>query len=93
MKRLQKLLALVVAVSFVLVLVPIVGAEEGKKININTADLAALESLPGIGPALAQRILDHRQTNGPFASPEGIMEVSGIGPATFEGIQDLITTK
>jgi len=63
------------------------------KININTAGLAALESLPGIGPALAQRILDHRQTNGPFASPEKIMEVPGIGPATFEGIQDLITTK
>ncbi len=62
-------------------------------VNINTADLAALESLPGIGPALAQRILDYRQANGSFASPKEIMEVSGIGPATFEGIQDLITTK
>jgi competence protein ComEA len=61
-------------------------------ININTADVAALESLPGIGPALAQRILNYRQANGPFANPAEIMEVSGIGPATFEGIQDLITT-
>ena len=62
-------------------------------ININTADLAALESLPGIGPALAQRILDYRQANGPFANPAEITEVSGIGPAKFEGIQDLITTR
>lgn len=62
------------------------------KININTADLAALESLPGIGPALAQRIIDYRQANGPFSRIEKIMEVSGIGPATFEKIQDLITT-
>jgi competence protein ComEA len=62
-------------------------------ININTADMAALESLPGIGPALAQRILDYRQANGPFANPAEIMEVSGIGPATFEKLQDLITTE
>jgi competence protein ComEA len=62
------------------------------KININTAEQASLESLPGIGPALAQRILDHRQANGPFGRVEDIMDVSGIGPATFEGLQDLITT-
>jgi competence protein ComEA len=62
-------------------------------VNINTADLAALDSLPGIGPALAQRILDYRQANGPFASPAEIMEVSGIGPSTFERIQALITTE
>jgi competence protein ComEA len=65
----------------------------GGKVNINTADLAALESLPGIGPSLAQRILDYRQAHGSFARIEDIMGVSGIGPATFEGIQDLITTK
>ena len=65
----------------------------GGKVNINTADSAALESLPGIGPSLAQRIIDHRQINGPFERIEDVMEVSGIGEATFEGIQDLITTR
>lgn len=65
----------------------------GLKVNINTADATALESLPGIGPTLAQRILDYRQAQGPFARIEDIQEVSGIGPATFAKIQDLITTE
>lgn len=65
----------------------------GGKVNINTADAAALESLPGIGPSLAQRILDHRQAHGPFARIEDIEDVSGIGPAIFSQIQDLITTE
>jgi competence protein ComEA len=63
------------------------------KVNINTADTTSLESLPGIGPSLAQRILDYRQAHGPFARIEDIQDVSGIGPATFAKIQDLITTE
>jgi competence protein ComEA len=63
----------------------------GQKVNINTADAAALESLPGIGPVLAQRILDYRQANGPFARAEDIMNVSGIGQATFMELRDLIS--
>ena len=65
----------------------------GVRVNINTADSAALESLPGIGPSLAQRIIDHRQAQGPFERIEDVKEVSGIGEATFAGIQDLITTR
>ncbi len=65
----------------------------GGRVNINTADSAALESLPGIGPSLAQRIIDHRQAHGPFERIEDVMEVSGIGEATFVGIQELITTR
>jgi competence protein ComEA len=64
-----------------------------EKVNINLADAATLESLPGIGPSLAQRILAYRQANGRFAQIEEIMEVSGIGPATFEQIRELITTE
>lgn len=60
-------------------------------IDINTATQAELETLPGIGPALAQRIIEYREEHGPFTSIEQIQNVSGIGPAKFEAIKDLIT--
>jgi competence protein ComEA len=62
------------------------------KVNINTADAALLETLPGIGPSLAQRIIDYRQKNGPFAQNQDIMEVSGIGQGIFDKLVDLIAT-
>jgi competence protein ComEA len=58
-------------------------AEAGAPVNLNTADLAALDTLPGVGPVLAQRILDHRDTNGPFRSIDELNDVSGIGEITF----------
>ncbi|MBI2333749.1 MAG: ComEA family DNA-binding protein [Chloroflexi bacterium] len=60
-------------------------------ININTASLEELDSLPGIGPTIAQRIIDYRDENGPFQTIEDLMNVSGIGPSTFDQIKDLIT--
>lgn len=60
-------------------------------ININTASFEELDSLPGIGPTIAQRIIDYRAQNGPFSAIEDLMNVSGIGPATFEKLKDLIT--
>ncbi|MDR1015617.1 MAG: ComEA family DNA-binding protein [Coriobacteriales bacterium] len=59
-------------------------AQGGSLVNINTADSAALESLPGIGPATAKRIIDHREKNGAFASIEGLKDVSGIGEKKYE---------
>jgi len=60
-------------------------------VNINTASAAELDSLPGIGPAIAQRIIEYRTVHGPFTSIEDIQRVSGIGPALFAKIKDLIT--
>lgn len=60
-------------------------------ININTATQAELESLPGIGPVTAQKIIQYRQEHGPFQSIEEIMNVPGIGEKTFDAIKDLIT--
>jgi competence protein ComEA len=64
---------------------------DSELININTASLEELDSLPGIGPTTAQKIIEYREENGPFTVIEDIENVSGIGPATFENIKDLIT--
>lgn len=63
----------------------------GARININTADSATLELLPRVGPALAARIIQWRDSNGRFRSIEDLMSVSGIGEKTFAGLRDLIT--
>lgn len=60
-------------------------------IHINQASQEELESLPGIGPVIAARIIAYRDENGPFSKLEAIQNVSGIGPATFEQIKDFIT--
>ncbi|MGI5976282.1 MAG: ComEA family DNA-binding protein [Candidatus Limivicinus sp.] len=71
---------------------PAEGTEESGKLNINTASQEALESLPGVGAALAERIVLYRQKQGGFKNTEEIMKVSGIGRARFESMAALITT-
>jgi len=66
-------------------------AQSGGLVNLNTADHSELEELPGIGPVLAQRIVDFRVDNGGFTSVEQLREVSGIGPTVYEDIVDLVT--
>ncbi len=59
-------------------------------IHVNTATLAELETLPNIGPSLAQAIIDYRTQNGPFRRLEDLDNVPGIGPATLEAIRDQV---
>ena len=67
--------------------------EDAQRININTAPVERLKELPGIGDALAKRIVEYREEQGPFDSVVELMEVKGIGEKTFQGIQDLITVE
>jgi competence protein ComEA len=60
-------------------------------ININTGTIDQLETLPGIGEVLAQRIIDYREENGPFGSVEDLLDVSGIGDATLADLKPHIT--
>ena len=67
------------------------GAVVGSLINVNTATATELEELPGVGEVIAQAIVDYRTENGPFASVDQLLDVSGIGDATLENIRDLVT--
>ncbi|WP_101772637.1 helix-hairpin-helix domain-containing protein [Peptostreptococcus faecalis] len=63
------------------------------KININTADESELISIPGVGPATAKKIINHRENNGKFKDIEGIKDVSGIGDKKYENMKDYIVVK
>jgi len=64
---------------------------QGDKININTANLAELDKLPGVGPVRAADIISYREKNGGFKTIEDIKNIKGIGDVSFEKIKDLIT--
>lgn len=68
-------------------------APPGTPTDLNTATAAQLEALPGVGPVLAQRILDHRQATGGFTTVEQLMDVSGIGEATFADLQPFVVVR
>ncbi|KQO65056.1 helix-hairpin-helix domain-containing protein [Curtobacterium sp. Leaf261] len=69
---------------------PGAGGAAGVPVDLNTADQTTLETLPGIGPALAMRILAWREEHGRFQSPDDLLEVSGIGETRFADIEPLV---
>ena len=94
-KNLRKVLVVVLCMGILLGSVSIVQlsaqTKNKKKVNINTASLSELQTLPRIGPKVAQRIINYRKEHGPFKRIEDIMKVRGIGERTFLRIKDLIT--
>lgn len=90
------LLALTCVLAWMAMIHPVYVAYEGPdepqvqrpdmRLDLNTASVADLQTLPRIGPALAQRIVDDRQANGPFASLDDLNRVSGIGERTIQMI-------
>lgn len=63
------------------------------KVNINTASKAELMKLDGIGPAVAEKIIEYRKTHGPFKKPEDIRKIQGIGKALWEKNREMITVE
>ncbi|MCX7895616.1 MAG: helix-hairpin-helix domain-containing protein [Thermoanaerobaculum sp.] len=66
--------------------------DKGGVVNINTATTQELQLLPRVGPALAQRIVEFREKQGPFKSPEELMRVKGIGEKTFALLKPYVVT-
>lgn len=65
-------------------------ADDGGPVNLNTATVDELDALPGVGPTIAQAIVDHRSEHGPFESVDQLIEVSGIGEAKLEQLRSLV---
>jgi competence protein ComEA len=73
--------------------VPTISQAQPQRININTASANELETLPGIGKSLAQRIIEHREKYGPFRRPEHLIILRGISDKRFRALRDLVTVK
>ena len=72
---------------------PPVASGASGKINLNSADVGALATLPNIGDVRAKAIVSYREANGPFPDVDAVLGVSGIGPATLEAIRDLVEAR
>ncbi len=94
MSNRKRVLVLCLVATFFITCVPAIWAgEEVKKVNINQASVEEIVLLKNIGPKYAERIVQYREANGSFQSPEDLMKVKGIGAKTFELNKDMITTE
>lgn len=88
--KLLKMATCILAISILMVPVYMMAEE---KINLNTATLEELTKLKRIGPTYGQRIIDYRETYGPFERIEDLMKVKGIGQKSFDANKDIITVE
>lgn len=86
MRNHQRLFAAAVVLSLLAIAAPAL-AGEGKAVNVNTASVAEFQLLPRIGPAVAARIVEQREKNGPFKSLDDLLLVRGIGEASYEQLK------
>ena len=94
MSKTKSVLVLCLIATFFITCIPAVWAgEEAKKVNINQATVEEIALLKNVSPKYAERIVQYREANGPFKSPEDLMKVQGIGPKTFELNKEMITTE
>jgi len=92
MRHTKRVLVLCLVGALLLGSVPTLWAqEEATKININLASVEEIAQLKGIGPSYAERIIEYRESHGPFVSPVDITKVKGIGTKTFEANKGRIT--
>lgn len=93
MRHFQRFTAAVLVFALALVVAPAFAADApAGVVNVNTASATELERLPGVGPTVAQRIVEHREKNGAFKSVEDLMLVRGIGEKSFERIKPYVAT-
>ena len=86
----KRFFTLVMVIVVLMAMAGSIWADDAGKININTASAEELQTLYRVGPKYAARIIEYRELNGPFETPEEIINVSGIGPKTFELNKDRI---
>lgn len=93
MKKVSMVVITLMTVALMMAWVAPTMADDMAKININTATQEQLMSLKGIGASYADRIIEYREKNGPFQTPEDLLKVKGIGDKTLETIKDNIVVK
>lgn len=90
--RIHRTITAALALALALVALPAFAAEAGGTVNVNSASVEQLQLLPNVGPALAQRIVEHRDKNGAFKTAEDLMLVRGIGEASFARLKPYVAT-